>query len=256
MICCKCSAANENDAKYCSRCGEPLNQSFEPEYANQPVNSKSNILGIASAVFSFVSVVTIGIILIYNCLQFNTILREYGVGAYSGSSWLTNFNQYILWALYSIIIAFCVVFSTKDSKSIPIVKGIESFGGLITFIYGVFIDKSENLIDIFGLLFCVVGCISAIIWCVSPKKSWIASILILLESCFFVFYRYLFISDMLSTFEILRLIGMLSCDLGMAIKGFQTSPESNIKQVDTNIFWIIVATLQIISTVLFFICVI
>lgn len=256
MICAKCSAQNDSDAKFCLKCGEPLNNAFAPVYGNQPANGSSVTLGIVSSVLSIISVVAIGIILIYNCLQFNTILREYGVGAYDGAGWFSVFNNYVLWALLSIVIAFCVVFSKKNSKSIPLVKGIDAFGGLITFIYGVFIYGSMKTIDILGLVFCVVGCAAAIIWLVAPKKSWIASILIIAETIFFVLHRYISISAIMSIFEILRLIGMLCLGLGMAIKGFQTTSESKIKQVDTNIFWIIVAVLQAISTVSFIISVI
>lgn len=253
MICSKCSTANDGDAKFCAKCGEWLNQSVVPACVNQPVKNRSNALGIASMVFSLVSAVAIGIILIYNCYQFNTILREHGVGAFDATSWLSVFDNYILWALCSIIIAFCVIFSKKDSKSIPLAKGIESLGSLITFVYGVLVYGSKKTMDIVGLLLCVVGCIAAIIWIVAPKKSWLASILILAESGFFVLYRYNLISDALDVFEILRLIGMLSLGLGMAVKGFQTTSQSKIKQVDTNIFWIMVAILQGISTISFFI---
>lgn len=255
MICSKCSAQNDNDARFCLRCGEPLNNAFAPVYSNQSASGSSITLEIISTVLSLISAVTIGIILIYNCLQFNSILRDYGIGAYDGAGWFSVFNSYVLWALISIVIAFCVVFSKKDSKSIPIVKGIDAFGSLITFIYGVFIYGSVKTIDILGLLFCVVGCAAAIIWLVAPKKSWIASILIISETIFFVLYRFINISEIMSIFEILRLIGMLCLGLGMAIKGFQTTSESKIKQVDTNIFWIIVAVLQVISTVSFIISV-
>lgn len=256
MICSKCSAQNDHDAKFCSRCGEPLNNAFAPVYSNQAASGSSIMLGIVSTVFSFISVVAIGIILIYNCLQFNTILREYGVGAYSGAGWFSVFKNYVLWAIFSIVVAFSVIFSKKDSKSIPLVKGIDAFGSLITFIYGVFIYGAVKTIDILGLLFCVAGCAAAIIWLVAPKKSWIASILIIAETIFFVLYRYINISEIMSIFEILRLIGMLCLGLGMALKGFQTNSESKVKQVDTNIFWIIVAVLQVISTVSFIISVI
>lgn len=256
MICSKCSMQNDNGAKFCSRCGEPLNYSFTPTYVNQSANGSSMAIGITSTVLSLISVVSIGIILIYNCLQFNTILREYGVGAYNGTGWFSAFNNYILWAIFSIVVAFCVIFSKKDSKSIPLVKGIDAFGSLITFVYGVFIYGSTKTIDILGLLFCIVGCVAAIIWLVVPKKSWLASILIIAETIFFVLYRYLLVSNVMDIFEILRLIGMLSLGLGMAMKGFQTTSESRIKQVDTNIFWIVVAILQAISTISFIISVI
>ena len=256
MICSKCSMQNDNDAKFCSRCGKPLNYGITPTYVNQSASGSSMAIGIVSTVLSLISVVSIGIILIFNCLQFNTILREYGVGAYNGATWFSAFNNYILWAILSIVIAFCVVFSKKDSKSIPLAKGIDAFGSLITFVYGVFIYGSTKTIDLLGLLFCIVGCVAAIIWLVVPKKSWLASILIIAETIFFVLYRYLLVSNAMGIFEILRLIGMLSLGLGMAIKGFQTTSESKIKQVDTNIFWIVVAILQAISTISFVISII
>lgn len=244
ILCSKCAAQNDNNAKFCSVCGEPLRRTVIPVYTDQSQSRRSAVLGMVSALFSLISVAAIGVILIYNCIQFNTLLQEVGFGAYSVIAWLRAFDRYISWGLISIVTAFCVIFSRKDSKSIPLVKGIDALVGLITFVlYG------TESVGIWELLFCVVGGAAAVIWGAAPKKSWIASILILAESGFLVLRRYALFSTAMNVLEVLRLVGMLCLGIGMALKGFQPTSDSKIKQIDTKAFWIIIAALQIISVI-------
>ena len=248
MICNRCGHTNDNSSKFCAVCGSPLNQNPS---ATVVIKSKGNTPNFLAIIFSLISVLCNGIVLIYNCLEVNGLLRNYGTYVFEGTNILTFFNQYFAWAIIGILTAFCLVFSKKDSKSIPLVIGIDAIEGLITFTYGVFIYGSTEFIDIIGLFVNLVICGAALVWLIKPHKSWISSIMIIFTSVFYVYYRIQLIE--FDTFEVLRILGLLFVDAGIVLKGFSSSePSGKIKQIDTPIFWIVIAALTLLSLVGFF----
>lgn len=248
MICNRCGHANDDGSKFCAVCGTPLIQSPVPNIA---AKSKTNVLNLLAIIFGFASVLCYGIVLIDNCLGVNGLLRDYGAYVFEDTNYLAFFNQYFSWAIVGVLTAFCIVFSKKDSKSIPIIIGLNGIEGVITYAYGVFIYGSSEFIDIAGLLLNLLICGAALIWLIKSQKSWISAIMLIVSSCFFVYYRIQLVE--MDVFELLRALGLIFVDTGIVLKGF-SAPGANgkIKQIDTPVFWIVMAVLTLLSLIGFF----
>lgn len=244
--CAQCGTMNFPSAAFCLHCGGR----FAAKLPEKRRKDKQDVLRWTS----FLTALAAGalfLIAIFIMVDVGTETRSL---VEVSSNFSARMQSYLIETSFGILLALCAAFSKPSSKAMPLSKLFESASDLVTFVFGVAAYGATDASTLWGLVFCLLGCVGSILWMTLRGKRWIGGAMIAVELTFFASYLYQNAGPVLRGAGAARMFGMLFLAVSFLTKSLVKREDApKPKQVDKKLFWILAIVINAVDLLAFFV---